>query len=345
KDEQKFRAVRRKPLNGMRDSRREVPQIAFLYVGDETFAVRVNAGNSRRSIQHVSPFRRSVPVQFAHAAGGEPHVHARKRFRDRQFAHGHLARPSAFMQALVREGKGILERLHAPCIGRRRVDGIHIFGIQRGVFRDRFASASVAFRFWRILTLPDGVVGGHHAGSQSGRACAKKPAPRPTLLFQLVTHVHCLPLGLPPAARYPTLIIPVIQPKISAVLQGAWKSSHVPSRKAFLPDTPPHYVIQLPKNTETVCWHFFHQRDGVLFGRLLVLPGRLYSSELRRPALPVHTFVRFEPQPGKGQQLREELQLLLEPTRGEPGCIRIHLYEAFGDPLVFYIHSEWVDEA
>lgn len=59
----------------------------------------------------------------------------------------------------------------------------------------------------------------------------------------------------------------------------------------------------------------------------------------------IHTFVRFEPQPGKEQQLREELKLLLEPTRAEPGCIRIHLYETLRDPVVFYIHSEWVDEA
>jgi quinol monooxygenase YgiN len=61
--------------------------------------------------------------------------------------------------------------------------------------------------------------------------------------------------------------------------------------------------------------------------------------------LSLHTFVRFEPQTGKEQRLREELQLLLEPTRAELGCIRIHLYEALGDRLVFYIHSEWVDEA
>ena len=61
--------------------------------------------------------------------------------------------------------------------------------------------------------------------------------------------------------------------------------------------------------------------------------------------MPIHAFVRFEPQPGKQQELREELELLLEPTRAEPGCMRIHLYEALRDPLVFYIHSEWVDEA
>lgn len=61
--------------------------------------------------------------------------------------------------------------------------------------------------------------------------------------------------------------------------------------------------------------------------------------------MPLHTFVRFEPIPEKEQQLRAELKSLLEPTRAEPGCIRIHLYEALREPLVFYIHSEWVDEA
>jgi len=61
-------------------------------------------------------------------------------------------------------------------------------------------------------------------------------------------------------------------------------------------------------------------------------------------ALPLHTFVRFEPVPGKEDLLREELRLLLAPTRAEPGCIRIHLYEALRGPLAFYIHSEWLDD-
>ena len=61
--------------------------------------------------------------------------------------------------------------------------------------------------------------------------------------------------------------------------------------------------------------------------------------------MPLHTFVRFEPIPGKELKLREELKSILEPTRAEPGCISIHLYEALRDPLVFYIHSEWVGEA
>src|SRR5215472_14972036 len=58
-----------------------------------------------------------------------------------------------------------------------------------------------------------------------------------------------------------------------------------------------------------------------------------------------HSFIRFEPKPGKRAQLADELTRLLEPTRGEPGCTRIHLYEAIRDPSVFYFHSEWTDEA
>ena len=61
--------------------------------------------------------------------------------------------------------------------------------------------------------------------------------------------------------------------------------------------------------------------------------------------MPLYTFVRFEPRPGKENQLRDELNLVLEPTRAEPGCVRIHLFESVRNPLVFYIHSEWKDEA
>lgn len=59
----------------------------------------------------------------------------------------------------------------------------------------------------------------------------------------------------------------------------------------------------------------------------------------------LHTFVRFEPILGKEQQLRDELVRLLEPTRAESGCIRIHLFEGLHEPVIYCIHSEWVDEA
>jgi len=61
--------------------------------------------------------------------------------------------------------------------------------------------------------------------------------------------------------------------------------------------------------------------------------------------LPLHVFLRFAPTAGKQQQLHDELLLILEPTRAEPGCIRIHLYESTRHPLAFFIHSEWTDDA
>ena len=59
----------------------------------------------------------------------------------------------------------------------------------------------------------------------------------------------------------------------------------------------------------------------------------------------LYIFARFEARPGKQLQLLDEMMLILEPTRAEAGCVRIHLYESTRDPLVFFIHSEWTDEA
>jgi len=61
--------------------------------------------------------------------------------------------------------------------------------------------------------------------------------------------------------------------------------------------------------------------------------------------MPLYIFARFEPKPGNESQLRDQLARILEPTRAEPGCLRIHLYESTRAPLVFYIHSEWIDAA
>jgi len=61
--------------------------------------------------------------------------------------------------------------------------------------------------------------------------------------------------------------------------------------------------------------------------------------------MPLHTFVRFEPAPGKAQQLHDELLRVVTATRTEPGCLRIHLFRSIREPLAFVIHSEWIDEA
>lgn len=41
----------------------------------------------------------------------------------------------------------------------------------------------------------------------------------------------------------------------------------------------------------------------------------------------LYLFVRLEPKPGKELQLRDELARVVEPTRAEAGCVRIHFYE------------------
>lgn len=60
--------------------------------------------------------------------------------------------------------------------------------------------------------------------------------------------------------------------------------------------------------------------------------------------MPLYIFARFEPKPGKEVQLRDELTAILDPTRAEAGCVRLHLYESTRGPLVYFIHSEWIDE-
>lgn len=59
----------------------------------------------------------------------------------------------------------------------------------------------------------------------------------------------------------------------------------------------------------------------------------------------VHFFVRFEPSPGNEMEFRQRLLRIVEPTRAEIGCVAIHVFESLKGPLVFAIHSEWMDEA
>ena len=61
--------------------------------------------------------------------------------------------------------------------------------------------------------------------------------------------------------------------------------------------------------------------------------------------MPMHFFVRFTPRAGKEQEFRDELLRVVEPTRREPGCVAIHVFESVREPFVFAIHSEWIDEA
>jgi quinol monooxygenase YgiN len=55
--------------------------------------------------------------------------------------------------------------------------------------------------------------------------------------------------------------------------------------------------------------------------------------------------VRFEPKAGMADDVREELLRVNGPSRAEAGCIALHVYESVREPIVFAVHSEWVDEA
>ena len=55
--------------------------------------------------------------------------------------------------------------------------------------------------------------------------------------------------------------------------------------------------------------------------------------------------VRMEFDGGDREAVAEMLRALTVGSRAEPGCVRIHIYESTRGPLVYFIHSEWIDEA
>ena len=59
----------------------------------------------------------------------------------------------------------------------------------------------------------------------------------------------------------------------------------------------------------------------------------------------VHFLVQFEPRPGREMEFRVELLRVLGPSRAEAGCLGMRVFESIRKPVVFAIHSEWVDEA
>ena len=57
------------------------------------------------------------------------------------------------------------------------------------------------------------------------------------------------------------------------------------------------------------------------------------------------TFVRFHARPGEGDALSALLREQIPLVRAEPGCLEMGVYQSVRDPLLFWIHSRWVDEA
>ena len=56
-------------------------------------------------------------------------------------------------------------------------------------------------------------------------------------------------------------------------------------------------------------------------------------------------FVRLRAREGKEQNVEGALLEVMKPTRKEAGCVSIHAFRSTRDRQLFYIHSQWVDEA
>jgi len=59
----------------------------------------------------------------------------------------------------------------------------------------------------------------------------------------------------------------------------------------------------------------------------------------------IFIFARFHAKEGLQEAVAAAIREVMRPTRQEPGCLTIHAYSATKDPRLFYVHSQWTDEA
>jgi quinol monooxygenase YgiN len=56
-------------------------------------------------------------------------------------------------------------------------------------------------------------------------------------------------------------------------------------------------------------------------------------------------FARFHAREGQEAEVAAALGDAVHRSRAEPGCLAIAAYRSVRDPLLFWIHSRWIDEA
>jgi quinol monooxygenase YgiN len=59
----------------------------------------------------------------------------------------------------------------------------------------------------------------------------------------------------------------------------------------------------------------------------------------------LYFFGRFHARPGAEDGLKAAILQVLRPSREEAGCIGIHAFRSRKDSALFFIHSQWIDEA
>jgi len=62
-------------------------------------------------------------------------------------------------------------------------------------------------------------------------------------------------------------------------------------------------------------------------------------------SLELFIFARFHAREGQAGAVAAALRDVVSPTLEELGCLAIEAYRSTRDPLLFYIHSRWIDEA
>src|SRR5882724_2824599 len=118
--QQKLASVWPQTLDRVRKASWEIPQIALADVVDKNRPVRIEQGNACISVEHNGPLIGCMPMQFAKATRGEAHVDAGDLRRRRQLALGHLMGPTALLNSLVGQVKGVPDGPDISVISGRR---------------------------------------------------------------------------------------------------------------------------------------------------------------------------------------------------------------------------------
>ncbi len=183
-------SIRAEALNGVRNAGREIPEVADADVFDEIAALRVNRVNPRGAVEHVGPIRLLVPMQFPHAAGVEPHVHAGDAFGNAELSFGDLSRPAAAFLTDVRIRVGKAEVRQGAMIGGRRVDHVGILLLAQQVARSRVGPADAALAAWLDL-VRDGPLGANERACADGGAGQNIASRRSSSVRPLCLRARC----------------------------------------------------------------------------------------------------------------------------------------------------------
>src|SRR5260370_31619949 len=157
----------------------KIPESAGTEIIDKLSPLGVDSGDASGPIQHVGPFGLLVPMQFAHAACVQSHLHAGHRFRNTKFPLRHLAGPAAAGLPHMRVSKRETEVWYCAGIRGGRIEHVRVLTLADWVTGDGIVTANSGRPAW--LHYPIAGLGNrgrcarqHSAGN--GRRCKHIPA-------------------------------------------------------------------------------------------------------------------------------------------------------------------------